>query len=37
MKNNYAIKTSNYFEKPFPYIVKDNFLESVIIQGIMTL
>ena len=34
MKNNYEIKKSNYFEKPFPYIVKDNFLDVSLLNDI---
>ena len=34
MKNNYEIEKSNYFEKPFPYIVKDNFLDVSLLNDI---
>lgn len=34
MKKNYEIEKSNYFEKPFPYIVKDNFLDVSLLNEI---
>jgi len=34
MKNNYKIEKSNYDEKPFPHISKDNFLDTSLLNDI---
>ena len=34
MKNNYKIEKSNYGEKPFPHILKDNFLDKSLLNDI---